>query len=120
MDDAGIHHRLSAEPFDSDVIGRLQALIESLSQPTVLPSRGMRRKAAANYCGMTPRSFSAHVKAGKLPKQAIGKGRGAIWDRHEIDAALDRGIDNRAAQAAADTAEDLIRRTQDYFKRHDK
>lgn len=120
MDDAGVHHRLNAEPLDGDVIARLQALVESLSRPTVLPSRGMLRKEAANYCGMTPRSFSARVKAGKLPQPAMGKGRGAIWDRHEIDAAWDRGIDNRTAQAAADTAEDLIRRTQDYFKRHDK
>jgi hypothetical protein len=65
---------------------------------------------------MTPRYFSDRVKAGELPGPAFGKGRGAIWDRHEIDAALDRRMSNRSAQAATDAANDLIRRSQDFFK----
>jgi hypothetical protein len=68
---------------------------------------------------MSPRAFSTRVKAGELPQPAFGKGRGAIWDRLEIDAALDRRISVRSADAAADSGDDLLRRTQDFFKKHD-
>lgn len=120
MDDAAAHCRSNESPLDGDVIGQLaQLLLQAQPWPTALPPRGMLRRDAARYCGITPRVFSYRVKAKELPEPTFGKGRGAIWDRHEIDAALDRRMSNRSARAATDAAHDLIRRSKDFFK-HDK
>lgn len=42
---------------------------------------------AAAYCGLTPGGFRAWVARGTLPPALPGTRR---WDRHAIDAALDR------------------------------
>jgi hypothetical protein len=120
MENAATHRRSNEEPAEDSVFGQLAQLHSpAVPQTPVLPSRGMLRKEAATYCRMTPRAFSERVKAKKLPGPAFGTGRGAIWDRHEIDAAWDRRMANRSGHAATDAAHDLVRRSQEFFK-HDK
>jgi predicted DNA-binding transcriptional regulator AlpA len=52
--------------------------------------RMLRREAAASYCGMSAKTFLALVESGTLPEAVLRRGRLTLWDRCEIDRALDR------------------------------
>ena len=50
--------------------------------------RGLSRRQAAAYVGVSPTTFNAMVADGRMPKpKQIGKRR--VWDRHQLDAAFD-------------------------------
>ena len=51
--------------------------------------RVMRREMAADYVGISPSLFDQWVEDGTLPKPTRKNGV-TMWDRHEIDASLDR------------------------------
>jgi predicted DNA-binding transcriptional regulator AlpA len=53
-----------------------------------LPPRGLSRVEAAAYVGVSPSLFDQGVAAGTLPKSAR-IGRRLLWDRRQIDRALD-------------------------------
>lgn len=56
--------------------------------------RGLSRPAAAAYCGCKTLScFDDQVRRGILPKSIPGT---HTWDRHAIDAALDRASNLRS------------------------
>ncbi len=59
--------------------------------------RLLSRREAAAYCGRTPSSFSDWVARGILPRALPGT---RSWDRHAIDAAIDRlsGLDRTTTQ----------------------
>ena len=63
--------------------------------------RLMTKAEAAAYCGFTPSRFHQLVKTRLFPAAIPGTTR---WDRHAIDAALDRisGLKSDTAQSALD------------------
>jgi len=61
--------------------------------------RGLRREHAAAYIDISPRTFDAWVDAGLMP-QPRRIGGVVLWDRHQLDAALD-DIFNPAGEAAS-------------------
>jgi predicted DNA-binding transcriptional regulator AlpA len=65
------------------------------------PSRLLTRHEAAMYCRLSPQTFSAWVKLGRLPASIRGTAR---WDRKAIDAALDSisGLMTQSTESAFD------------------
>ena len=55
--------------------------------PSLADARCISAGDAAAYCGLTSSGFRSWVDRGILPDALPGTGR---WDRHAIDAALDR------------------------------
>ncbi|WP_237479255.1 helix-turn-helix transcriptional regulator [Lichenibacterium dinghuense] len=53
-----------------------------------LDPRGLSREVAAGYVGVSPSLFSAMVEDGRMPRPRVANAR-RIWDRHELDAAID-------------------------------
>jgi excisionase family DNA binding protein len=51
--------------------------------------RGMSRKQAAAYVGVSPNTFDRMVKDGTMPSPGRYRRR-HLWDRVEIDASFDR------------------------------
>ena len=62
--------------------------------PTSLPPRGLSRLEAARYVGLSPSKFDELVRDGRMPAPAPIDGR-RIWDRMELDGALDALFDAR-------------------------
>lgn len=58
------------------------------SLPASLPPRGLRAEQAAAYVGVSPDTFRAEVKAGRMPAP-IRLGRRVVWDRCALDKAFD-------------------------------
>lgn len=58
------------------------------SLPVSLPPRGLREGQAAAYVGVSPETFRAEVKAGRMP-QPVRMGRRIVWDRVALDRAFD-------------------------------
>jgi predicted DNA-binding transcriptional regulator AlpA len=56
--------------------------------PASLPPRGLSEPQAAAYVGVSPDTFRAEVKAGRLP-QPVRLGRRVVWDRLALDRAMD-------------------------------
>lgn len=54
--------------------------------------RCLRAEWAAAYCGVAVSTFYARVKAGTYPKpmERLDEREIVVWDRHELDRALDR------------------------------
>lgn len=52
--------------------------------------RGMALDEAAGYCDMSEKAFLAEVAAGRLPGPLPFGCERRIWDRHALDAALDK------------------------------
>jgi len=48
------------------------------------PRRGLNRKEAAVYIGVSPSLFDELVKSGEMPKPIRIKRR-TVWDRHQLD-----------------------------------
>ena len=71
-----------------------------MSRAQITP-RLMTKAEAAAYCGFTPSRFQQLVKTRLFPPAIPGTTR---WDRHAIDAALDRisGLKSDTAQSALD------------------
>jgi predicted DNA-binding transcriptional regulator AlpA len=65
-----------------------------------LAPRALSRTVAANYCGVSPNTFTRAVADGLLPKPFKLYGR-VLWCRRAIDAAL-----NALSDTEADTADD--------------
>jgi predicted DNA-binding transcriptional regulator AlpA len=60
--------------------------------PGVSPRLFSREEAAA-YCGLSPNSFDAEVKAGTFPPpMALKRVERLLWDRKALDLALDSKI----------------------------
>ena len=51
--------------------------------------RCLKLEWVAAYRGVSPNTFLAEVKAGAMPKPET-RGRRKIWDRHQVDKAMDR------------------------------
>lgn len=75
--------------------------------------RVMGREMAAFYCGVSPNSLDALVKAGKLPPPKAVHGRRVAWDRCSLDAHLDR-LFGTGADEAEDTRRLLQERTEQW------
>lgn len=58
-----------------------------MSDPVYAP-RWLRRLEAARWVGMSPSKFDQLVKDGQFPKPKVIDGV-AIWDRHQLDAAIE-------------------------------
>jgi predicted DNA-binding transcriptional regulator AlpA len=48
------------------------------------PRRGLSRKEAALYIGVSPSLFDELVKSGEMP-QPLRIKRRTVWDRHQLD-----------------------------------
>jgi predicted DNA-binding transcriptional regulator AlpA len=57
--------------------------------PPTLPPRLISREAAAAYVNVSPNTFDAMVKAGKMPGARKLTGRRHAWDVRSLDAAVD-------------------------------
>jgi predicted DNA-binding transcriptional regulator AlpA len=67
-----------------------------MSEP-LYPPRGMSRQEAARWIGVSPSKFEQLVKDGRMPRPKIIDAR-VIWDRYQLDAAMDELPDrDRAA-----------------------
>jgi predicted DNA-binding transcriptional regulator AlpA len=64
--------------------------------PSSLAPRGLSRREAAHYCGVSPNTFARAVADGLLPRPFKLYGR-VLWCRKRLDVALD---------ALSDTAPD--------------
>lgn len=51
--------------------------------------RGLTHAEAADYCGMTVSNFDLQVSTKRLPGALPYAGRRKVWDRVELDRALD-------------------------------
>ncbi len=52
------------------------------------PPRGLRKEAAANYCGVKVSKFEKLVRANRLPGP-LPWGIPHVWDRGALDSAID-------------------------------
>jgi predicted DNA-binding transcriptional regulator AlpA len=67
-----------------------------MSEP-LYPPRGMSRAEAARWVGVSASKFDQLVKDGRMPRPRAIDGR-VIWDRYQLDAAIDELPDrDRAA-----------------------
>jgi predicted DNA-binding transcriptional regulator AlpA len=57
--------------------------------PATLPPRLISREAAAAYVCVSPNTFDAMVREGKMPRPRILTDRRRAWDRCELDNAID-------------------------------
>lgn len=62
--------------------------------------RGLRREQAATYVGVSPSTFDTLVADGLMPQPKRLRGC-VIWDRKELDAALDN-LDPPSADETSD------------------
>ncbi len=72
--------------------------------PPSLPPEGMGRALAAVFCGLSPNSFDAAVKDGRLPQPIkFGRKNGRfIWTVTGLRAALEKLADLTAKESASD------------------
>lgn len=56
--------------------------------PASCPPRGLNRREAAAYVGVSPSEFDKMVEEGVMPKPKR-RGRRTIWDRIALDGAFD-------------------------------
>jgi hypothetical protein len=71
--------------------------------------RLLTRFQAARYCGLSPSGFGKWVAAGRLPRAIPGTRR---WDRHAVDAALDRIMAQQVEQAHKENRIPLLRQDE--------
>lgn len=57
--------------------------------PATLPPRLISREAAAAYACVSPNTFDAMVKDGKMPKPRLLTDRRRAWDVRDLDTAID-------------------------------
>jgi predicted DNA-binding transcriptional regulator AlpA len=69
----------------------------------VLPPRGLSRVEAARRVGVFPTLFDRLVAEGRMPRPARIYRR-LVWDRRQIDRALDAIFNEQHLGAAIDTA----------------
>ncbi|MFP4125187.1 MAG: helix-turn-helix transcriptional regulator [Alphaproteobacteria bacterium] len=56
--------------------------------------RGLRRERAAAYVGVSAGTFDDLVRRGQLPRpRLLADGRVKVWDRADLDAVLETGVD---------------------------
>jgi hypothetical protein len=65
-----------------------------------LPPRGLSRAEAAGYVGVSPTTFDAMVSERIIPRPGRYRRR-LLWDRHQIDRALDAFFNEPTARARA-------------------
>lgn len=70
----------------SSSCGNDSSQLKDIRGTALLAPRLLTRTQAALYCALSPRSFAAWVKCGRLPGPIKGTAR---WDRQAIDAAID-------------------------------
>ena len=58
--------------------------------PPTLPPRLLRREAAAAYISVSPNTFDAMVKNGRMPRARLLGGRRRAWDVRALDDAVDQ------------------------------
>lgn len=58
--------------------------------PLSLPPRMLSREQAAAYAGLSTRTFDILVKDGRMPKPKRPIDSRVLWDRHQLDRAIDR------------------------------
>ena len=69
--------------------GRRDADIAPAHRPRLpLDPRGLSREVAAGYVGVSPSLFMMMVEDGRMPRPRVANAR-RIWDRRELDAAID-------------------------------
>ena len=69
-------------------------------RPASLPRRGLRLEAAATYCGVSPNTFLAAVKAGEIHKGTMWRGC-RVWDIKQLDLDLDRIFESSSPSGAS-------------------
>lgn len=72
--------------------------------------RCLTREQAADYCGLTPTGFYAWQRQGIIPGPIPGTKR---WDRHALDAALDKASGLRHPEAGGINEE-----VEEWFRRY--
>ncbi|MFG1381255.1 hypothetical protein [Xanthobacter versatilis] len=80
--------------------------------PTIEP-RCLTQQQAAAYCGLTASGFAAWCRQGIVPGPIPGTKR---WDRHALDAALDKASGLRHAEAEPEDAYTKWKRERDAAK----
>ena len=68
--------------------GRQDAGERSARHRPPLDPRGLSRADAAAYVGISPSLFMVMVEDGRMPKPRLANAR-RIWDRRELDVAID-------------------------------
>lgn len=76
-------------PSTSELQGppRPEAATYARHRPPLDP-RGLSREVAAGYVGVSPSLFSQMVEDGRMPRPRVANAR-RIWDRRELDVAID-------------------------------
>jgi predicted DNA-binding transcriptional regulator AlpA len=70
--------------------------------PPNLPPRCLRREAAASYVGVSPNTFDDWISEGWMPEpRTIGGCK--LWDRRQLDAALDALFERKPRSPWDDT-----------------
>jgi len=77
-----------------------------MSHRPLIEPRGLVRKVAAAYCGLTPSIFDARVHDGVLPDSMYPCGRTRVWDRWALDRAMSAlsGIESLSSNDAEEEA----------------
>jgi excisionase family DNA binding protein len=61
-----------------------------MSDRLAIFGRGLRRERAAAYLGVSAGTFDDMVRQGQLPRpRLLGGGRIRVWDRADLDAAIE-------------------------------
>lgn len=68
-----------------------------VDMPPNLPPRLLPREVAAAYVNLSPTTFDAEVKAGRMPAPKLITARRRAWDRLELDAVIDRLLTDGAS-----------------------
>jgi predicted DNA-binding transcriptional regulator AlpA len=58
--------------------------LHGLKKNVLCPRRGLNRREAALYIGVSPSLFDELVKSGEMPKPLRIRRR-TVWDRHQLD-----------------------------------
>jgi predicted DNA-binding transcriptional regulator AlpA len=55
-----------------------------------LEPRGLSREEAADYVGVSPSLFDEMVKDGRMPQPLRRTNSRRVWDKHQLDEAIDK------------------------------
>lgn len=77
----------SPQPSELQALPRPETAAFARHRPPLDP-RGLSREVAAGYVGVSPSLFSQMVEDGRMPRPRVANAR-RIWDRRELDDAID-------------------------------
>jgi len=80
----------SSIPLVQQLGRQTKAMARQTALPLTLAARLIGREAAAAYLSVSPNTFDAMVKDGRMPRPKLLGGSRRAWDVRALDAAIDR------------------------------